>query len=1296
MSEKKPQRRTRRSIRTQLSLAFIALAIVPVLITFLGYLLSVRDVPVRDLEISLGSRIATAQRVIAASLESQISLLRSIAAGDELEQILAVIDSRYTGTAAEIEANLLALDAMWRESQSESDPLIRGVLDHPVANGLKEFNQSFPDHVEVFITDRYGAAVAATNLTSDYYQADEAWWQAAWNNGAGAIYVAQAVDFDDSAGAFSINMAVPIIDDNTSQVIGILRTTYNIGAMITTLESLRFLETGRIELVDSQGYALFVSQATAGEANTPFIAPSQLDTPTNPNPGIVNTKLNGTQVLVKSAVLTTGGQSPVIDSLNWHIVALESEEEVFRAINAMITVVIAGVAIIVVIVGMISFVGARWFVSPLGVLTDAASQLRSGDLKARAEIKRQDEFGVLADTFNAMSDQIQSSISNLEVNVAARTRDLATTVEVGQLATSIYEERELTPKLVEYIRAQFGLYYTQIYFIDEARRYAVLRHGTGDVGKELLARQHKLDLAQTSIVARVVQTREPVLVANTEASDIHRPNPLLPNTHSEAALPLVAGDEVFGVLDMQAERAGTFNPENLSVFQAMANQVASALRGAQAYSRAQEAIERAETINRRLTSDTWKGYLDKSKAAGRIGYEYNLESPQPLSHELKHTPEKVVEKDRATQPILLRGQQIGTLLVQEDNDWREWRPDELTLIEGVAGRVAQALEQFRAFDETQSALQATEALYRVSGEVNRAATLDDILQTLVNLTAVGQFDRANFLMFDRPWVDEKPDTATVMAVWERDGSAPRAPLGTAYPVAAFPFIDMMETDKPFIVADRDSDALTDETLRSVLQRLGMRSVVFFALVANNEWVGLLTAQSGNPRSVSDDQVRQLISVSGQAANVIQNIRLLEQARKRALEMETVANVSAAAATILDVNSLLQAVVDLTKQSFNLYHAHVYLLNETGDTLVLVAGSGDVGQAMKDRDHSIALNHEASVVATAARTRKGVVIGDVAQNPTHLPNPLLPETRSEMAVPMVVGEVLVGVLDVQSQQVNHFTLEDLRIQSTLADQISVAVENARAYQRQLETAEKLREVDRLKSQFLANMSHELRTPLNSIIGYSEVLLDGIDGDLTEDAIEDVEAIHSGGRHLLTMINEILDLAKIEAGQMKLERRRTELEEIVTDAVHTSQILVKDKSVELKVVAEPDMPPVFGDPIRIRQIILNLLSNASKFTENGEIVVSYGLQDNQTAFVKVQDTGIGMSPEGLTLIFEQFQQVDGSSTRRAGGTGLGLTITRYLVDMHQGEIFVESELGIGSTFWFTLPLHVAEEIPTLEAK
>ncbi len=234
------------------------------------------------------------------------------------------------------------------------------------------------------------------------------------------------------------------------------------------------------------------------------------------------------------------------------------------------------------------------------------------------------------------------------------------------------------------------------------------------------------------------------------------------------------------------------------------------------------------------------------------------------------------------------------------------------------------------------------------------------------------------------------------------------------------------------------------------------------------------------------------------------------------------------------------------------------------------------------------------------------------------------------------------------------------------------------------------MDRLKSEFLASMSHELRTPLNSIIGYAEVLLDGIDGDLTDEMQEDVVAIHGSGKHLLNLINDILDLAKIEAGQMDMITEPVDLRSFVHELTNTSRVLLKGKEVELVIDVPEGTPKVQADPLRLRQVISNLLTNAIKFTQDGSITVQVRPYDENPAMlaVAVIDTGIGIKQEHLPLIFERFRQVDQSATRRVGGTGLGLAITRQLVQMHNGDIWVESEVGVGSAFIFTIPAATEE--------
>jgi len=243
---------------------------------------------------------------------------------------------------------------------------------------------------------------------------------------------------------------------------------------------------------------------------------------------------------------------------------------------------------------------------------------------------------------------------------------------------------------------------------------------------------------------------------------------------------------------------------------------------------------------------------------------------------------------------------------------------------------------------------------------------------------------------------------------------------------------------------------------------------------------------------------------------------------------------------------------------------------------------------------------------------------------------------------------------------------------------------------------MRRADELKSQFLANMSHELRTPLNSIIGFSRVILKGIDGPITELQQQDLTAIYNAGQHLLGLINDILDLSKIEAGKMELAFEDVDIADLVNSVMSTAVGLVKDKPVKLIKEIDDNLPIIHADPIRVRQVLLNLISNAAKFTEEGHIKVFARLQKGPhglpEVLIGVEDTGPGIAKEDQEKLFKPFSQVDASPTRKTGGTGLGLSISRNLVEMHGGRIWVESEPGKGSTFYFTLPVIRPEEAAT----
>jgi signal transduction histidine kinase len=255
---------------------------------------------------------------------------------------------------------------------------------------------------------------------------------------------------------------------------------------------------------------------------------------------------------------------------------------------------------------------------------------------------------------------------------------------------------------------------------------------------------------------------------------------------------------------------------------------------------------------------------------------------------------------------------------------------------------------------------------------------------------------------------------------------------------------------------------------------------------------------------------------------------------------------------------------------------------------------------------------------------------------------------------------------------------------MAEQGAPALRIGRLNDENVRTAERLREVDRLKSEFLASMSHELRTPLNSIIGYTEIMLMGLDTELDPETLEDVQAIYDNGQHLLRIINDVLDLAKIEAGRLELNEEEVPVAALVDAASSsvTGLLVNKEKPVKFNVDVEKDLPTIYGDQVRLNQVINNLASNAVKFTDEGHITLR-AFRDEGWICLEVEDTGIGIAEEDLTTIFERFQQVDGSNARKQEGTGLGLAITRHLVEMHGGTIKVKSTVGAGSTFTVRLP-------------
>jgi signal transduction histidine kinase len=425
------------------------------------------------------------------------------------------------------------------------------------------------------------------------------------------------------------------------------------------------------------------------------------------------------------------------------------------------------------------------------------------------------------------------------------------------------------------------------------------------------------------------------------------------------------------------------------------------------------------------------------------------------------------------------------------------------------------------------------------------------------------------------------------------------------------------------------------------------------------------------------------------------VRLFEevQARTRELtrsvaELRTLSEVSQAVNSTLELRTVLQSIaahaVTLAEADAGAFCAW----DEEVQTFH-IAATHELDEAVVQTLMQRPVRLGEAAVGRAGLERRAVQIPDIDREPDYTLYDVIrrPGYRALLAVPLLRDEILVGGLVLCRKTPGPFAAETIELVQTLANQSVLAIENAELFDQIEQKSRELEAASRHKSEFLANMSHELRTPLNAVLGYAELIQDGIYGEVPQKMQDVLERIQQNGRHLLGLINDVLDLSKIEAGQLTLSPVDYSLRELVLDVVSATEALAAEKRLALEVDVPPDLPHGRGDERRLTQVLMNLVSNAIKFTEAGSVSIRAKVQDG-SFFVAVSDTGVGIAPEDRERIFEEFQQVDTSSTRKKGGTGLGLAIAKRIVELHGGRIWVDSIPGQGSTFAFTLPLQVSE--------
>jgi signal transduction histidine kinase len=427
--------------------------------------------------------------------------------------------------------------------------------------------------------------------------------------------------------------------------------------------------------------------------------------------------------------------------------------------------------------------------------------------------------------------------------------------------------------------------------------------------------------------------------------------------------------------------------------------------------------------------------------------------------------------------------------------------------------------------------------------------------------------------------------------------------------------------------------------------------------------------------------------------VAERTQQLQEANQRtsyyAMQLALSAEVARVATSIRDVDVLLTTVARLIEEAFELAHVSIYLQPRDGKVAAQDGGAWSVWQANREGlpalPESVAVESVPLVGQVAADGQRRVV----RRSRQHLPNPQ-PLVECEMAVPLQVQGRLLGVIDLQSSRPDDFDGNDQMVYQSLANQISIAIENARAYAAERETVKRLQELDRIQSEFLTNMSHALRTPLNSIIGFSRVMLKELDGPLTDLQRTDLTTVYDSGRHLLGLINDMLELTQLDLGTAPFSIAPVDLGELIEGVMATVQALARNKPIQLHAQVPENLPALCTDGRRVRQVILALLSNAVKYTDEGSIRLRVAPDDaDGRVTISVSDTGDGIARQEEARLFEEAGP--GSTNGDENLAGFGLAVSRRVAQKLGGEIWLESEEGIGSTLFFTLPLGQEDSVP-----